>query len=60
MDAKLKPCPFCGGTAELNKHFKHDLWSLIHRCRLVGPISMEWGDKASHISNWNTRAQAAQ
>lgn len=51
----LKPCPFCGDRAELTKHFSSEMWRLIHRCKVLGPISLDWGDKETHIKSWNTR-----
>lgn len=40
----------------VNKHFMEALWSLTHRCPVVGVICFEWtGDKAGMIGRWNTR-----
>ena len=56
MGKKLKPCPFCGLTPELSKHFKEPIWQLIHRCRVVSPISLSWsGTSESIVDAWNTR-----
>lgn len=55
-EVALLPCPFCGGAAQLNKHFKGEMYSLIHRCEIMGPILLDWSDKASRIRKWNTRA----
>lgn len=59
MTTELKPCPFCGGEAKLTKHFKEEMYGLMHRCPAVGPIIFDFGDKAKHIKNWNRRAALA-
>ncbi len=51
----LKPCPFCGETPELSKHFREDMWQMIHRCKVMGPILIEWGDALRITKQWNTR-----
>ena len=52
----LLPCPFCGETPEPSKHFKHDMWQLIHRCEVIGPIVVDWKDsKEMLVEQWNTR-----
>lgn len=57
MSEQIKPCPFCGVKPDVIKHFKHDIWSLMHRCKLVGPISIDWCDDINGISRrWNRRA----
>jgi len=50
------PCPFCGGLPEVTKHFREDMWSLIHRCKVVGTIAIEWLSSPEHLKKlWNTR-----
>ena len=49
-------CPFCGERPDVTKHFKHDLWTLIHRCPVFGTISKDWSDLETLKRNWNTRA----
>ena len=39
---ELKPCPFCGGEAKITKHFREDIWRLLHRCSVVGAITLDW------------------
>ena len=57
MSDELLPCPFCAGEAKITKHFKYDdLFNLIHRCRLVGPIMIDWRDREQIVANWNTRS----
>jgi hypothetical protein len=63
MDDKieLKPCPFCGGKAGITKHFKEDMWSLLHRCPVIGPILIDWTVPRSNlVTQWNTRKQQSQ
>lgn len=56
MDSlELLPCPFCGKVLVITKHFKIDAYSLLHRCKVVGPIHFEWSDKEFHVHRWNTR-----
>lgn len=52
----LKPCPFCGGNAEMTKHFREEIWNLIHRCPVMGALILDWSSKASLVERWNTRA----
>lgn len=55
---KLSPCPFCGETPQITKHHREDIYSFMHRCQVLGPIS--WGfreDQYAHIEKWNSRAQ---
>ena len=55
----LKPCPFCGETPELSKHFREDMWQMIHRCKVIGPMLIEWGDAERITKQWNKRAPNA-
>ncbi len=52
---KLKPCPFCGGQAEITEHYQRDAFRLVHRCRIVGPIVLDWTAKEILERTWNTR-----
>lgn len=63
MENKLKPCPFCGGEAELQQEIgKFFREAFIHyrvvckdsRCR--GASYNTWVDKPEAIKAWNTRA----
>ena len=52
------PCPFCGGELQINKHFKYEMWSAIHRCKIIGPIVFDFNDDLDYIiRNWNTRIE---
>jgi len=54
---KLKPCPFCGGDAEVTDTTKVlGVWRLIHRCKAIGPISLERYNEETLTNAWNTRA----
>lgn len=54
--SELKKCPFCKEVPEITKHFKEEMWSLVHRCRVVGPILFDWSaDPQRHVARWNTR-----
>lgn len=52
----LLPCPFCGRTPELNKHFREEMWTMIHRCKVIGPITFDWSSEQRIAAQWNTRA----
>ncbi|WP_409364685.1 Lar family restriction alleviation protein [Burkholderia sp. Bp9011] len=55
--SELKPCPFCGGIAEVHGY---RLWMVSCRdiaCRSKGPIR---GSKNEAISAWNRRAPARE
>lgn len=53
----LQICPFCGELPKITKHFKEEQWNLIHRCPVIGIISIDWRDDHDQlISTWNTRA----
>jgi predicted nucleic acid-binding Zn ribbon protein len=50
-------CPFCGDKPEITKHFREEMWRLLHRCKIVGAISFDWSENfAWLVSRWNTRA----
>jgi hypothetical protein len=56
---ELKPCPFCGGEAEINKTGKNELTIRCKGCFInieqkVLRFSLEWL-KETMIKNWNKR-----
>lgn len=54
----LLPCPFCGELPVITKHFKHEMYSFMHRCPVIGPISKDFRETAQgHVDMWNTRAE---
>lgn len=58
MVSDLLPCPFCGEKPQITKHHREDIYSFMHRCPVLGPIS--WGfreDPQAHVEKWNARAQ---
>lgn len=67
--AKLKPCPFCGGTATTyprtcNKDTKYnpaDRAFPIVRCTqcFAEVCGKDWGEPATAIAAWNRRSSAA-
>ncbi|MFJ4113787.1 Lar family restriction alleviation protein [Pseudomonas sp. NPDC089758] len=60
MVSELLPCPFCGEKPQITKHHREDIYSFMHRCPVLGPIS--WGfreDQHAHIEKWNARAAPA-
>ena len=54
MNDKLKPCPFCGGEAMLEKIPNR---SFIVRCPKCGAKTPYWSWSAAAIETWNKRAQ---
>ena len=52
---KLIPCPFCKGIPEVHKHFRDDQYNLIHRCKVIGTILLDWNDRGRNETLWNTR-----
>ncbi|MEB6589678.1 Lar family restriction alleviation protein [Pseudomonas asiatica] len=60
MASELLTCPFCGEKPQITKHHREDIYSFMHRCQVLGPIS--WGfreDQHAHIEKWNARATPA-
>ena len=58
-DDKLKPCPFCGGKADLHWHWS-DCWGTIClSCCIEGPIPKQ-DTEAEAITAWNQRATDTQ
>ena len=54
--SELENCPFCGERPKIDKHFRENLYCLVHRCKVLGcAISMDWNEKNYLIEKWNTR-----
>lgn len=60
---ELKPCPFCGGEAEIKSRYigygsiglgAHDWFAIA--CNDCRTISKEYGTKEQAIAAWNNRA----
>ena len=61
MSEKLKPCPFCGGVANIIDHHNDD-GSVSVGCNddeCLGFAGLGWlyRDKAEAVKAWNTRAE---
>lgn len=62
--SELKPCPFCGGEAEIVRHLsgwhpvaEHRGWCPMHR---VDPPDDEYYETRSYaVENWNRRENDA-
>lgn len=54
MNDELKPCPFCGGEARLERIPNR---SFIVRCPKCGAKTPYWSWSAAAIKTWNKRAQ---
>jgi hypothetical protein len=53
----LLPCPFCGGEGQISKHHKQEVWSFLHRCPVMGLMTMDWLTSVDAIAKkWNTRS----
>jgi len=53
MTEKLKPCPFCGGEAEIERAGT-PRFSTIYACTDCG-CRLETGEEWGHGTAWNTR-----
>ena len=54
--ADLLACPWCGETPNIHKHFRDPMWHLIHRCRIMGALQIDWTDKPETlVARWNHR-----
>ena len=60
MSEKLKPCPFCGGEAELIQHHERDneYYSYFVHCKkcVIRTTYLQSAKKV--IAAWNTRTEA--
>ena len=58
---ELKPCPFCGATAEINKYYPPfgRRIRVTVRCTKCKCNSGEWGRQDKAIEAWNRRVSDA-
>jgi hypothetical protein len=54
-DIELKPCPFCGYPAKIERRGDHRQ-STIYQCQGCN-CSLETGEEWGHGTRWNDRAQ---
>ena len=55
MSIELKPCPFCGGEAEIERYGTPRV-STIVSCMNCG-VSKECGEEFNHGEDWNSRIE---
>ena len=48
-------CPWCGEKPKITKHYKHDYYSLVHRCSVFTTLALDWSSLESLEKRWNTR-----
>ena len=60
MSDELKPCPFCGGEAKMNRvgNGVYEIVCSNNGCR-VQPETPRVGDETEAVKAWNTRAERA-
>lgn len=61
MNESLKPCPFCGGKAQLEHELKGNGYSYVHclKCGLHSVMFMRCFEESSDlkaVEYWNRRA----
>ena len=54
---ELKPCPFCGGAADIEKRGEKYVVKCFHKdnCYLVGRALQKYNVKEAVIRKWNRR-----
>ena len=59
---ELKNCPFCGGEAEIYRHYPPfgGRVRVAVRCTVCGCRSKEWGRVDKAVENWNRRLNGAE
>lgn len=53
---EIKPCPFCGGAAELRERLDFpETWYVICRCCEISTFAFQTPEKA--LKRWNRRTE---
>jgi hypothetical protein len=57
MGERLEPCPFCGGVPETVDATRIlGIWRIVHRCDVLGCVSVGREDIKDAAVEWNRRA----
>ena len=60
VNEKLKPCPFCGGKAEIMKiGYPHWIYCLKCGARVHGYVTKTRAGEKASIEAWNRRSENA-
>ena len=57
MEGVLKPCPFCGGDAEVIQTWTVRFVTTVVTCRACGARGPSLASEESARSSWNTRQE---
>ena len=59
---KLKPCPFCGGKAEIicSPDYFRTTWGWLVKCKKGCCNQMPFQSEHSAVEAWNTRHEAKE
>ena len=54
----MHPCPFCGDEVEPTPVRQFEAWRVVHMCKVLPFVSVEFASKAALVREWNTRAES--